>query len=111
LGPELVEAVYADRTTAAVSEQVRAALGFIEIMTLRPDDLSEADADAVRAAGVSDDALDQAAQICALFNVIDRLADAFAFHVPEEADLNRAAEILLKSGYVIPAPMRLLARG
>jgi hypothetical protein len=43
--------------------------------------------------------------------MIDRLADAFHFYVPDEATLNRAATILIKRGYSIPPPIRLLARG
>jgi alkylhydroperoxidase family enzyme len=105
----LVEAVYADRATAPVSEQVRAALGLIEVLTLRPDDVSAADIDRVRAAGVSDEGIEHAAAVCALFNVIDRLADSFAFHVPDDAGFDRAARVLLKSGYKLPAPVAWLA--
>jgi alkylhydroperoxidase family enzyme len=53
----VTQAVYRDWRTAPVDEKLRAALGFVEKLTLRPDELTAADADAVRAAGVSDDAL------------------------------------------------------
>ena len=39
-----------------VDEKLRATLGFIEKQTLRPDELTEADAEAVYAAGVSKEA-------------------------------------------------------
>lgn len=91
-------------------EPVRAALGLIEVMTLRPDELTAADVDAVRAAGVSDDGIEQAIAVCALFNMIDRLADAFGFHVPDQAGLDRGAQVLLKTGYKLPAPLLWLSR-
>ena len=40
-------------------------------------------ADEVRAAGVSAQALREASTICALFNMIVRLADSFGWDVPE----------------------------
>src|SRR5215211_6260473 len=39
LGKDMIEAVYADRTTAPVSAEVKAALALIETFTLRPDEL------------------------------------------------------------------------
>jgi alkylhydroperoxidase family enzyme len=54
-------------------------LGYLEAVTLRPEDLRGEDADAVRAAGVSDQAMVDALLVCAYFNLIDRLADSFRF--------------------------------
>ena len=65
-------------------------LGFIEKLTLRPDELTPADADAVRAAGVSDDALVDAIHVAALFNMIVRLADSLGWDVPA-CDASRRA--------------------
>lgn len=65
------------------------------MLTQRPEELSAADADAAYAAGVSREALRDAATICALFNMITRLADAFAWDVPEwERTLERAPSML-----------------
>ncbi len=55
---------------------LKAMLAFLEKMTLRPDELGPADAEAVRAAGVSDAALENAVHVCAAFNMIARLGDA-----------------------------------
>jgi alkylhydroperoxidase family enzyme len=68
--------VLADWRTAPVGEGLRATLGFLEAVTLRPED---ADASAARAAGVSDQALVDALLVAAYFNLIDRLADSFEF--------------------------------
>ena len=44
----------------------KATLVFLEKLTLRPDELESADAEAARAAGVSDQALRDAATVCGL---------------------------------------------
>jgi alkylhydroperoxidase family enzyme len=61
---------------------VKATLGFLEKLTLSPDGVSGEDAIEVRAAGVSDAAIEQAVFVCAIFNIIDRVADAVGFEVP-----------------------------
>jgi alkylhydroperoxidase family enzyme len=90
-----------DWRTAPVDGRLRATLGFLEKMTLRPDELSQADAEAIRAAGVSDDALIDAIHICALFNMIDRLADALGWDVPSDDDFRARAEAMLAGGYAL----------
>jgi alkylhydroperoxidase family enzyme len=56
-------------------------LGFLEKVTLAPDTVTPSDAQAVRVAGVSDQAFSDAMHVCFSFNLIDRLADAFGWHV------------------------------
>jgi hypothetical protein len=70
---------------------------------LRPDELTEADADAVRTAGVSDQALRDAATVCALFNMIVRLADSFGWDVPAWDVLTQRAPVMLEGGYALGA--------
>ena len=94
-------AVEYDWRTAPVDGRVRATLGFIEKLTLRPDELARADADAVLAEGVSEEALVDAIHVAALFNMIVRLADSFGWDVPPfEAFRERAAEMLV-GGYAL----------
>ena len=53
------------------------------------------------AAGVTRDALEDAIVVCALFNMIVRLADSLGFEVPPyEAFLDRA-DAMLESGYAL----------
>jgi alkylhydroperoxidase family enzyme len=92
-----------DWRTAPVSDQVRAALGFIEKQTLRPEELTEADAEAAYAAGVSKQALHGAAAVAAMFNMIVRLADAFDWAVPEWDRLLQRAPAMLEGGYAMGA--------
>ena len=63
--------------------------------------LDTEDVEAVRAAGVSDEALIDAINVCAIFNIIDRIADALDFHIPDQVSFARAARFLLKRGYRI----------
>lgn len=53
----------------------------------------------VRAAGVSEAALDDAITVCFIFNLITRVADALGFAVPSPEDFSRQANMLLKRGY------------
>jgi alkylhydroperoxidase family enzyme len=78
---------------------VRATLAFLEKMNLFPDDLGPEDAAAVRAAGVSEEAIDDAIYISAAFNIIDRLADTLGFQLETPAELASSARSLLARGY------------
>ncbi|HXW08406.1 MAG TPA: hypothetical protein VD833_24460 [Vicinamibacterales bacterium] len=88
-----------DWRTAAVPDRVRAALGFIEKMTLAPERLGADDVALLRRAGLGDEAIEDAAHVCALFNIYTRLADSLGFDMPGEAAFARAADMLLKRGY------------
>ena len=81
---------------------MRAALAFIETMTLRPDELTAADAEAAYAAGVSRQALLDAATVCALFSMIVRMADSLAWDVPPWEALLAHAPAMLDGGYTLP---------
>jgi alkylhydroperoxidase family enzyme len=93
--------VVEDWRTAPLDERVRATLGFLETMTLRPQDLSADDAEAVRAAGVDDEALIDAIHVCALFNMIVRLADSLGWDVPPDEAFHARAEAMLAGGYAL----------
>ena len=68
-------------------------------MTLAPGELAPGDADAVLAAGVSRDALVDAIHVCALFNMIVRLADSLGWDVPPAEAFAARGRVLLDSGY------------
>jgi len=80
-----------------------ATLVFLEKLTLRPDEIESADADAVRAAGVSDEALRDAVKVCALFSMIVRLADSLGWDVPDWEALKARAPAMLEGGYALEA--------
>jgi uncharacterized peroxidase-related enzyme len=67
--------VTADWRSAPLDEQERALCAWAEKLTLRPADMTAADVDALRATGLSDEAISDAAQVVAYFNYINRIAD------------------------------------
>jgi len=97
------DAVVADWRTAPLGPELRATLAFLETMTLRPDELTKADADAAYAAGVSRQALADAATVCALFSMIVRLADSLGWDVPTWERQLETAPMRLERGYALPA--------
>ncbi len=96
-----MEAVLADWRTAPVDRKVRAALGFLEKLTLAPAELRPADVEPLRAAGVSDAAIEDAIHVCVLFNIYDRLADSLTFHLPGPDGYAASGRSLMQRGYVI----------
>jgi hypothetical protein len=70
---------------------------------MRPDELTRADAEAAYAAGVSPEALRDAATVCALFNMITRLADSLGWDVPNSDRLTARAPPMLEGGYSFAA--------
>ena len=97
------EAIVADWRTAPGRPELAATLVFLEKLTLRPDELQRADAEAVHAAGVSDQALRDAATVCALFSMIVRLADSLGWEVPSPERLAARAPAMLDGGYALTA--------
>jgi alkylhydroperoxidase family enzyme len=96
--------VLEDWRTAPIEEPLRAMLGYLEKVTRAPGEVGPEDADAVRAAGVSDAAIEDALGVCFGFNLIARLADAFEFTpvseiIGEEALWEYGAGFLAR-GYV-----------
>jgi len=97
------DAIVADWRTAPVRPELAATLVFLEKLTLRPDELEAADAKAARAAGVSDQALRDAATFCGLFSMIVRLADSLGWDVPSPERLAARAPAMLDGGYALTA--------
>jgi alkylhydroperoxidase family enzyme len=85
--------------TGPLREEARAVLPFLEKLTLSPDEVGPEDVRKLREAGLSNEAIRDAIYICAAFNVIDRIADAFGFEVPPPDHTRNAARFLLKVGY------------
>jgi len=93
--------VQRDWRTAPISLELRATLEFLEKLTLDPAGVGREDAAAVRAAGVSEDALVDAIHVCALFSMIVRLADSFGWDVPSFDEFSARADAMLASGYAL----------
>ncbi len=90
-----------DWRTAPLDAKLRAALGFLEKLTLRPNEVHPADVTPLRKAGVSDAAIEDAINVCTLFNIYDRLADALGWHLPDAAGYAASADNLMRRGYLL----------
>ena len=94
-----MQAALDDWRTAPLDARTRATLGFLEKLTLEPEQVTAADIGPLRAHGLTDAAIEDAIHVCALFNIYDRLADSFEFEIPDAAGFAMSATMLLKRGY------------
>jgi alkylhydroperoxidase family enzyme len=78
---------------------LRSTLGFIEKLTLSPDQLGSEDVAALRAEGLADRAIADAIYICVGFNIINRVADALGVQVPPPKVFVRGIKFSLLFGY------------
>jgi alkylhydroperoxidase family enzyme len=95
-----VQAVLDDWRSAPVEPKLRAALAFVEKLTLDPAAVGPADIAPMRALGISDAAIEDAVHACTLFNVYDRLADSLEFEIPDAHGFAMSATMLIKRGYL-----------
>ena len=100
LTDEKVAAVLDNWHTAPIDEQLRVTLGLLEKVTLTPGEVGPGDIAPLRAVGVSEQAIEDALVVCALFNIIDRMADALDVAIPSAEGFARTAERLLEHGYL-----------
>jgi alkylhydroperoxidase family enzyme len=91
--------VLQDYRTAPIDEKLRATLGYLERVTVSPQQVTADDARAVLARGVTKQALAQALDVLFVFNVFDRLADAMGWEVATPEEFRRWGGMLLKRGY------------
>ena len=92
-----------DWRTAPIDERLRAILGFLQKLTLAPAEVGATDMRTLTAVGLSEDAISDAIHVCALFNMIDRIADTLGFEQPEPDYWARVAPGFLAAGYLEPA--------
>jgi uncharacterized peroxidase-related enzyme len=93
-----VAATLDDLDTAPIEEPLRATLRMLAKLTRE----HSIDADDVRAAlaeGVSRQQIEDALAVCLVFNITDRLANAFDFTIAGPAAMTAGARHLLKRGY------------
>lgn len=80
---------------------MRATLGLLEKLTLAPAGVACEDLEGLRAAGLSDRAILDAAYVCVAFNIITRISNALGFKVPPEEVFTRASRYLTVFGYSV----------
>ena len=80
---------------------MRTTLALLEKLTLAPAEVVGEDLVELRAAGLSDRAILDAAYVCMCFNIITRIANALGFKVPPDEVFSRASRYLTVFGYNI----------
>jgi uncharacterized peroxidase-related enzyme len=94
----LIEAALAGIDTAPVEERFKPLLRYVKKLTETPSRITRGDADAVRAAGWSDNALHEAILVCALHNFFNRWVDGTGVDA-DEAVLQDIGAYLAAHGY------------
>jgi alkylhydroperoxidase family enzyme len=94
-----VDAVLADLAQAPISNELRATLEFLRKVTREHETVTAEDVKALLALGITKQQIRDALNVCFAFNVITRLADAFAFEVGSDASFEAGAKALLSRGY------------
>lgn len=98
---DVIDAALRDPSTAPVRRELQATLVFLDKLCTDPSGVTRVDADAVRAAGVSDEALVDALHVCFIFTVMNRLLDAFGAEFPSTPQVEMATKMLLERGYEV----------
>ena len=98
IDPRTIEAVATDPEAADVEDRLRPILRFATKLTERPDAVQQSDVDTLRAAGWSDQAIEDAINVIALFNYVNRLVDAFGIK-GDEAYFRQVGAAIAAQGY------------
>lgn len=87
---------------AGLDPRMAAVFELLEKRAADPDGLGPDDIDRVRTAGVADDAISDVFYVAFMFDLINRLANAFGFSAGTEAGTQKSAAILHRLGYRVP---------
>jgi uncharacterized peroxidase-related enzyme len=98
LPAKLLEDLLRDPGTAAVDPKMKPLLAYAKTLTLTPNRLTQADADAVYAAGWTERALHDAISVCCLFNFMNRLIEGHGIE-GHAAIYQRRGQALKDDGY------------
>lgn len=99
VGDEVAKAVVESAETAAISDKLRVTLEFLDVLTVSPRSVTKEHIEAMRKAGVSKQAMLDAASVCAHFCIINRLADTFDFRLQTPRQLENEAKALATKHY------------
>ena len=86
----LADAIAADHRTAPIEPRVRAMLDYATKLTRHPTEMTEADVDALRDAGWTDEDVMDIAEVTGMFNLTNRMASGLGWEPnPEYESLGR----------------------
>jgi uncharacterized peroxidase-related enzyme len=87
---------------AGLRPQLIAMCELLTKVTRHPDQVTSADIDAVRAVGVPDDAVIDALHVNLIFNLVNRLANAFGWSWDSDTQVRKAAKVIHLTRYKLP---------
>jgi len=96
----LIDKLVADLDSAPVEEKFKPLLAFVRKLTLTPSTTSQADADAVFAAGWDEKAVHDAIAVTARMNFMNRLVEGYGFMQADPARARENARRRKQHGYV-----------
>jgi uncharacterized peroxidase-related enzyme len=96
----LVDALLEDPDSASVEEKLKPLLAFVRKLTLTPSQMTQADADAVFAAGWDEKGLHDAIAVTARMSFMNRLVEGHGFVPMSRERARENAEKRVKLGYV-----------
>ena len=99
LDEDLLAQLLVDIDGAEVEEGIKPVLKYIKKLTENPSRMSEADAQAMYAAGWDEQAFFDVVSICGLHNLFNRLVDGCGIEVSQEEAKTTAAELIPSLGY------------
>jgi alkylhydroperoxidase family enzyme len=99
VAPETIDGLIQDLTTAAIDSKLRPIFAFVKKLTLTPTRMTQADADAVFAAGWDEAALHSAIAVCCLFNFMNRLVEGHGIKA-DQASFTKRGRKHVEMGYV-----------
>jgi uncharacterized peroxidase-related enzyme len=88
--------------TLPLEPRLAAGLGLVEAFTESPELLTVADVNRAREGGLSDSMIADALTVAFVFNLINRIANAFGFDWHGEQNAARGAAILNRTSYRVP---------
>lgn len=103
----LFEGLMADVATSAVDDRLKPILAYVGKLTRTPSMMTDADADAVYAAGWDEQALFDAVSVCGLFNLMNRIVEGSGIKSnPLEADQAEMEARMARMGGATDDPHR-----
>ena len=106
---EVFDKLKVDIDKAPVDAKLKPLLRYAKKLTETPARMTPADAEAVYAAGWSDDALMQAIAICCMANFMNRLVEGTGVHA-DPAKFAARAKMAVENGYQRPFEEKMAAR-
>ncbi len=95
-----MDAVLRDFRSSPLSEPEKALFAFVEKLNDHPHQIAQQDADTLKTAGWSDEAVYDAITVCGLFNFYNRWCDGAGVHALTPEEFAESGKRLARFGYI-----------